>query len=670
MSFLVIWGKASELLAGTPPPGTVEEVETLASLLATIKQRWPAVVLADPARVEKEKKGVEAWLRAGGADQAVIIAVAERGDGDQVLQRLPFVKDVIARPVSPGRQQAKVEHALEALQNAQALRQLEKKLKDKTDELKELNVIGIALTSERDTKKLLDVILEKSRRITGADAGSLYLVERGAEDEETSDDQLRFKLAQNDSIVVPFRERAMRLDETSVAGYVALTGESVNAPDVYRLPPGSPFQVSRAFDEQSGYRTKSMLVVPMRDHEDKVIGVVQLINKKKQPRTVLKPPSVVEEEVIPFTETDEDLAESLASQAAVAYRNAKLLEDIRKLFESFVHASVSVIEQRDEATRGHSDRVAILTVGLAEKVDSTTTGPLASVCFSRDQVREIQYAALLHDFGKVGVKEKVLLKQKKLLGRELDSIRHRFAYLRQVLENQRLRARLERISAGEGSEEALAAIDVACAKRQAEIDALLKAVLVANEPTVVEAESRGSLELIRRQPTRAFASLKEEHDLSIEEWVKGPLLSAREVEALSIRRGSLTELERLEIQTHVEETYRFLSRIPWTREFRRIPEIAYAHHEKLDGSGYPRRLTADAGIPVQSRMMTISDIYDALVAQDRPYKPAVPAERALEILEMDVLDGKLDADLFRVFHEAGIWDDPKFKSLVDKPRRP
>jgi len=596
--------------------------------------------------------------------------VAEAGDGDRIFQSLPFVRDVLPRPVTPGRCEARLERALEAFQNARAIEQLDSQLKKKRKELSELNQIGIALTSERDEAKLLELILEKSRWITDADAGSLYIVVRGKEHEETSDDHLHFRLTQNDSLVVPFKEFTLPLDMTTVAGYVALTGEPVEEADVYRLRPDAPFRFSKAFDEQSGYRTKSMLAVPMKDHEGAVIGVIQLINKKKDRHTVLKPSSVVEEEVIPFTGGDRELAGSLASQAAVAYRNAKLLEDIRNLFESFVHASVSVIEQRDEATRGHSDRVAILTVGLAEKVDAATTGPLADIRFTRDQVREIQYAALLHDFGKVGVKEKVLLKQKKLLGRELDSIRHRLAYLRQVLENQRLRARLERISAGEGSEETLAAIDVACAKRQAEIDALLKAVLVANEPTVVEAESRGSLELIRHQPTRAFASLKEEHDLSIEEWVKGPLLSAREVEALSIRRGSLTDLERLEIQTHVEETYRFLSRIPWTGEFRRIPEIAYAHHEKLDGSGYPRRLTADAGIPVQSRMMTISDIYDALVAQDRPYKPAVPAERALEILEMDVLHGKLDADLFRVFREAGIWDDPKFNSLIDNRRRP
>jgi hypothetical protein len=291
------------------------------------------------------------------------------------------------------------------------------------------------------------------------------------------------------------------------------------------------------------------------------------------------------------------------------------------------------------------------------------------VKLTADQMRELQYAALLHDFGKVGVREKVLLKQKKLLGRELDSIRHRFAYLRQVLENQRLRARLERLSAGEGNEDALAAIDVTYAKRQGEIDALLRAVLVANEPTVVDAESRESLELIRSQPTRTFASLGAEHEMSIEEWTKGPLLSAREVDALSIRRGSLTDQERMAIQEHVGETYKFLSMIPWTGEFRRIPEIAYAHHEKLDGSGYPRQLSGEASIPVQSRMMTIADIYDALVAQDRPYKPAVPPEVALGYLEDDVKHGKLDALLFEVFRDAKIWGLPEFTNRIDRPRR-
>jgi len=598
----------------------------------------------------------------------VVIAVTDVADGDGILKRFPFVSDVIARPITPGRRQARVERAVKSLQDAAALRQLEASLKKKKDELEELNKIGIALSSERDANQLLDLILEKSRQITEADAGSLYLVERGKEHESTADDLLRFKLAQNDSIIVPFSERTMPLDVTSVAGYVALTGETVNAPDVYRLPPGSPFRVSQAFDEQSGYRTRSMLVVPMKDHEGAVIGVVQLINKKKQRATVLKPASVVEEEVIPFNRVDEELAGSLASQAAVAYRNAKLLQDIRDLFRSFVHASVTVIEQRDDATRGHSDRVAILTRQLAEKVSWTSAGPLADVRFNDDQLQEIEYAALLHDFGKVGVRENVLLKQKKLLEQHLDGIRHRFGYMKQVLENERLRAHLDRLAAGEASAEALATIDSAYTKRLVDIDALLQAIETANKPSIMDAESRESLELIRRQPTRTL-TLEEERRMSLEDWVRGPLLSDREVLALSIRRGSLTDKEREAIQEHVQETYNFLSMIPWTGQFRRIPEFAYAHHEKLDGSGYPRKLTGRDAIPVQSRMMTIADIYDALVAQDRPYKRAVAPEVALGYLDEDVQHGKLDADLFSVFREAKVYDDEEFKKLI-RPRRP
>jgi HD-GYP domain-containing protein (c-di-GMP phosphodiesterase class II) len=383
---------------------------------------------------------------------------------------------------------------------------------------------------------------------------------------------------------------------------------------------------------------------------------------------------MVEEEVIPFTSVDEELAGSLASQAAVAYENAKLLEDIRDLFHSFVHAAVSAIEQRDEPTRGHSERVAVLTVGLARKVSEVPRGILAPVRFTDDQIRELEYAALLHDFGKVAVREKVLLKEKKLLRRELDAIRHRFAFIRQRLENQLLRAKLERALAGRADPAELAALDREYEQKRHEMEVLLDAVFKANETSVVRDEE--SFRALRDLSARSFPDWDAEQDFSLEEWADAALaerpqdrqlLSATELGALSIPKGSLTDEERLQIQSHVEETYKFLSRIPWTGEFRRIPEIAYAHHEKLDGTGYPRRLRAE-DIPTQARIMTISDVYDALVAQDRPYKPAVSPERALDILKTE-MKGKVDDDLLSVFIYARVWDLPAFKSLIKRTRR-
>jgi HD-GYP domain-containing protein (c-di-GMP phosphodiesterase class II) len=644
MAQVLIWGKARELVAGDLPPGLPsEEVESLAALQASLDGRGAALVLADPSRLAAEHEALEAWLRAGGSFQAVLVVVAEPRDGEEVLRRFPFVDDLVARPLTPARLRLRLERALQTVHNRRVIRQLEATVTRRGNELHELNKIGVALSAERDIDKLLELILQKSREITGADAGSLYLVERGKERGETSDDRLRFKLTQNDSVMIPFEEFTMPLDGTSIAGYTALSGRIVNVPDAYRLRPDSPYRWSRGFDEQSGYRTKSLLVVPMRDHENAVIGVVQLINKKRDRATILTPVSIVDEQVIAFTSVDEELAESLASQAAVAFENAKLLQDIRHLFDAFVHAAVTTIEQRDPTTSGHSERVAVLTVALAERVDAVSTGELARLRFTRDQLEELRYAGLLHDFGKVGVKDSVLIKGKKLYGRQLDAIRERFAYIKRTAEVEYLRAKLERVLAGERTVNVLADLDDAHAAKQRELDRLLDLVMAASEPTVVEERSFGALMDL---PARTFPDLDGE---------LRPFLTQEELASLRIPKGSLTEEEREQIQSHVTHTYAFLSQIPWTSEFRRIPEIAWAHHEKLDGSGYPRRLTAP-DIPVQSRMMTISDIYDALVAWDRPYKRAVAPERALDILAEDARHGRIDGDLLAVFIESGVWE--------------
>jgi HD-GYP domain-containing protein (c-di-GMP phosphodiesterase class II) len=461
-------------------------------------------------------------------------------------------------------------------------------------------------------------------------------------------------------VVVPFEEFTIPLDEASIAGYVARTGRVVNVADAYRLPEGSPYNISRSFDEKSGYRTRSMLVVPMRDHDKVVIGVVQLINKKRDPGAVLRPVSLAEQEVIPFTSGDEELASSLASQAAVAFENADLIQRIRRLFDEFIHAAVSAVEQRDPPTSGHSGRVAELTAALAEKVDAISSGPLAGVRLTRDQLQELKYAALLHDFGKVSVQEKVLGKRKKLYASRMVAVRQRFAYIAKALEADYFRARLEAVTAGRASPESLAVLEAEYRRQRAETERMLEAVIQANEPTVVE---EGSFLLLTSVPPRLFANHEAEERFPVEDWARPPHLSAEEAGALSIRKGTLTTAERLEIESHVSHTYEFLRKIPWTGELRRIPEIAWAHHEKLDGSGYPRKLTAES-IPVQSRMMTISDIYDALVALDRPYKRAVAVDRALQILDDEARDGKLDAELLRVFVEAKVFDLPSFKALL------
>jgi len=664
MTHLLIWGKTREILAGDLPAGLrADEVGSLAALQSVLDGRSGGVmVLADPRSVEAEQEATDAWLRAGGSDKAVIVAVADPADGDEVLRRLPLLDSVLLRPITPLRLRRKLERTIEALGNRNAIGQIQRAYNRRGEELSELNKIGVALSAERDIDRLLELILSKCRDITRADAGSLYLVERAQEAGNGNGDRLRFKLAQNDSVAVSFEEYTIPLDETSIAGHVALSGAPVNVTDAYHLPEGTPYRISRSFDARSGYRTRSVLVVPMRDHHNLVIGVVQLINKKKDPTAMLQAASLVDEQVVSFSTVDRDLVESLASQAAVAFENADLIQRMRRLFETFVHASVDAIEQRDPTTSGHSRRVAILTVGLIEKVDAVSVGPLAELRFTRDQVEEVRYAALLHDFGKVAVQEKYLRKGKKLYASQMIAIRQRFAYILKAIEADYLRARLEAFQAGRGGD-ALAAIEAEFERRTREAERVLRAVLQANEPSVVEEESFRALMSL---PARSFPSFEHQNQFPVEEWSEEPFLSTQEVEVLSIRKGSLSEPERRKIESHVSHTYEFLQKLPWTGDLRSIPEIAWAHHEKLDGSGYPRGLKAPEIRP-QSRMMTIADIYDALVAWDRPYKPAVSEERARAILCDEARAGKVDGELLRVFLEAEVFRLPAFKSLL-QPR--
>ena len=644
MAQILVWGKLREVVQGDLPGGvSAEEVYSLAEVAARLDDRTSALIIADPARLDAEREGLEAWLKAGGSTKALIVAVANASEGDEVLRRFPFLDDILLHPVTGARIRLRLERALDTLHTRRVIRQLEGALDRKGDDLHELNKIGVALSAERDINKLLELILAKCREITAADAGSLYLVQRGKDESSQEDDQLRFRLTQNDSLMLPFEERTLPLSEASIAGYSALSGKTVNLPDAYRIPPGYPFQISRSFDEQSGYRTKSMLVVPMRDHQNKVIGVVQLINKKRDAKMVLQPVGVVDEYVIPFTSVDEELVGSLASQAAVAFENTKLLADIKGLFNSFVKAAVTAIESRDPTTSGHSERVAKLTVGLAEKIDAASSGLFKDVRFTPDQLQEINYASLLHDFGKVGVREKVLIKGKKLYVGEMMVLRQRFAYIKRTMEAEHLRAKLDQVMRGQATPDLLSQMDGTYEERQKEIDLTLRTVLQANEPSILEEESfRALMDL----PGRTFSDM---------EGNPQPFLTSNEVQALSIRRGSLSDKERREIESHVTHTFRFLSEIPWTGEYRGVPTIAYAHHEKMDGTGYPRKLKAEE-IPIQSRMMTISDIFDALVAWDRPYKKSVPVERALDILADEARHGKLDPTLLAVFVEAKVYE--------------
>lgn len=507
-------------------------------------------------------------------------------------------------------------------------------------ELGELIEIAAAITTERELDKLLGLILEKSRFITGADAGSLYVVE--GDDPDPGRRLLRFKLSQNASVVFDSREFTVPVSARSMSGYVALHKKPLAITDVYDLPAQAPYGFDRSFDAKTSYRTKSMLCAPLLSRVGEVVGVIQLINKKRDPSRRLLTPEDVEEQVVPFDARSEELLATLASQAGISLENAILYSEIQRMLEGFVRASVEAIEQRDPTTSGHSRRVAGLTLGLARAVAVVDAGPYRGVTWTKDDLRELEYASLLHDFGKIGVREQVLLKARKLFPEELSTIRSRFELAIRALEVDVLTRKLRVMERGLPGAE-LAALDRELAMRRAELAAGLEAILAANEPTVLSGGDFARVQAIAQERYTDLAGNVR------------ALLEPDELASLSITRGSLTTGEIDEIRSHVHHTFQFLSRIPWGKQFRRVALIAGAHHERLDGTGYPKRLRAEE-IPLQAKLMSISDIFDALTAHDRPYKKAVPLEKALDILHAEAKDQHIDADLLRIFIEARVWE--------------
>ncbi len=460
-------------------------------------------------------------------------------------------------------------------------REIEKQVQRSQSEIDRLNEIGIALSSQHDRESLLNLILRKSREISQSDAGSLYLVE----DDGKGGRRLRFTLSQNDSGEPSVAESHLPIDNASVAGYVALTGVELAIDDVCRIDPTLPFRFNSSYGEESGYPIKSMLAVPMKNPQGEIIGVVQLINCKRDAALPVDWHGL-ETMVVPFPEQCRRMVRSVASQAAVAIENIRLYESIETLFEGFVRASVTAIESRDPTTSGHSFRVADLTLGLAQAVDRADTAPFRDVRFSRGEMKELRYASLLHDFGKVGVREQVLVKAKKLYPGQLELIQQRFAYARKALEHAQSERKLAYLL-DKGRDEFLrqqAEFENEIEVQLREVDELLGFIVRCNEPTFLH---EGNVAGLARVAARQVADA-DGRPLA--------LLLPQEARLLAIPQGSLDEAERLQIQSHVDHTQNFLRQIPWTKEIKNVAEIAAAHHEKLDGTGYPHSL-AGAGYP-------------------------------------------------------------------------
>lgn len=516
--------------------------------------------------------------------------------------------------------------------------------------LRQLNQIGLALSSERDIQRLLELILTKSRELTTADAGSLYLVQQEMKD-NVVEKSLYFRLAQNDSNS-KLPTGTFAVGPSSLAGYAALRGELLSFEDVYDLPSDAPYKVGfRAVDKETGYRTKSMVVVPLKSHSKEVIGVLQLINRKRRRDILLSDEDTVEREVLPFDQELTELAASLASQAAVALENNMLLEAISNLFDKFVMASSSAIEDRDPSTSGHSQRVTILTVGMAEAATKQSAGPFESLNYTAEEIRELRYAALLHDFGKIGVRENILTKSHKLEPLRFQVVKDRLILLRRTLEVQYAYRKIAALQdyPREQALQIVEDLDIQLECELKELDQDLSVLTRANDPSATflpDDEYGRQQEVLIKLGRRSYVDeAGQEH----------PILSDEEIRALSIRKGSLTPDEYAQIQAHAALSFDFLKQIPWTQEFARIPEIAYCHHEKLNGKGYPRGVTGP-DIPMQSRMMTVADMYDALTAADRPYKKAMPVAKALQILEWEARDGGLDRDVLNLFVAEKIYE--------------
>jgi HD-GYP domain-containing protein (c-di-GMP phosphodiesterase class II) len=412
--------------------------------------------------------------------------------------------------------------------------------------------------------------------------------------------------------------------------------------DAYELPPDAGFVQNSEFDRQLGYRRRSMLIVPMVDHREFVTGVLVFINRKSDQNIQLTSAAAVDRYVLRYTAREAVLARSLAGQAAVSIENARLYAQIEHIFQSFVKAAVTAIDQRDPATAGHSVRVATLTTALAEAVQRQGHGAYRDVSFTREQMRELYFAALLHDFGKIAVPEDVLTKAKKLPSALWERVDARFDLISRTLEVEYLRKRQSLLSSAADGRQRLDLFEAEFVEQRRQVARMRDVIRAANEPAI--------------QPEVPAAELLEiaEHTFEGPDGSVVPFLTPHELHYLRLPKGSLDERERAQIRSHVAATHRYLIEIPWTENLINVPNYSYEHHEKLDGSGYPMKLRGEE-IPIQARILTIADIFDALTASDRPYKAAVAPEKALEMIQAEASGGKLDAELVRVMVESRVY---------------
>jgi len=499
--------------------------------------------------------------------------------------------------------------------------------------IQELVKIGMALSAEKNLDRLLEMIVSEARRFTHADGGTLYIKnERG---------ELEFMIVQNDSLGIKMGGTGEKIswppvllhsetgleNHRNVSAHCALKGEPVNIDDVYGAD--FDFQGTREFDARTGYRSKSMLLIPMRNHEDEVIGVLQLLNAKNPETggTVGFP----DHEIADIT--------SLASQAALAITNVSLVRELEHLLDAFLRAIAAAIDEKSPYTGGHVANVAELTVRLARAINLSDSGPFAGINFTDEELDELRMAAWMHDVGKVTTPEYVVDKATKL-----QTIYDRIEVVKTRLEVLKRDAEIAKLKGNSGADGDLL--------RYAEMADFLEQVNAGGE----------FLDDDKIEKIREIGRLEFEMN-----GARRPLLSAEEIENLSIRRGTLTGAERVIINNHVALTIKMLEKLPFPRKLQRVPEFAGMHHEKLDGSGYPRGICAEM-IPLQARILAVADVFEALTAADRPYSHGKKLSEAMRIIGFMVKDHHLDKELCDLLVRSGLVQDYCREKLSDRQR--
>jgi len=506
--------------------------------------------------------------------------------------------------------------------------------------LEELNGIGISLSLQKDTPRLLEAILVAAKKITNADGGTLYSV-------DPEDKVARFEIVRTDSLGIAMGGTAgteipfdpVRLysatgepNNTTVVAYAVLNEETVNIADAY-VADGFDVSGTKSFDRKTGYRSQSFLTVPMKNHENDVIGVLQLINAKDRKSGA----------IVSFSDADQQLAESLASQAAVALTNRQLLDQLENLFESFIGLINAAIDDKSAYTGGHCQRVPALTMMLAEAAHAATEGPLANFSMTDKDRYELKIAGLLHDCGKVTTPVHVVDKSTKLetIFDRIDLLDTRFEIVKRDAEISMLRTKLADPDNRNG------------AWRQAEQDYELRRRYIDEDRAFLRFANIGS-ENMRREDQDRVRRISKTHRWRDPSGNDCDFLTEDELKNLTIRSGTLTFEERQIINRHIDVTIAMLESLPWPTHLRNVPEYAGGHHERMDGKGYPRGLTRDQ-MSVQARVMAIADIFEALTARDRPYKKGKPLSESLRILGNFRLNGHIDPDLFDIFIKQKVY---------------